>query len=159
MNYHDVMTPQGLLRVLFDEENVHGIYFEGQKYWPDFSGHHPSPSHPLAQRAEQQLREYFDGGRSDFDLPLAVRGTPFQQSVWRALLTIPAGETCSYMALAVGLGNPRGVRAVAQAIGRNPWSVVVPCHRVIGSSGSLTGYAGGVNRKAWLLEHERKIAS
>lgn len=155
MKYHDVMTPPGMMRVLYSDEHVHGIYFDEQKYWPDFSVHQADASHPLAQRVERQLTDYFTGKARTFDLPLAPRGTPFQRTVWQALCAIPAGETCSYMAVATRLGNPRGVRAVAQAIGRNPWSVVVPCHRVVGSSGKLTGYAGGIERKAWLLAHEQ----
>lgn len=154
MNYSQFKTPQGQMFILFDDNSVHGVYFEGQKYLPDFSQHQELNHHPLLERARQQLQAYFSGESDNFDFPLAVRGTPFQQAVWQALSEIPCGETCTYMAVALKVGNPKGVRAVAQAIGHNPWSVVIPCHRVIGSSGKLTGYAGGIDRKAWLLKRE-----
>ncbi len=154
MNYGHFATPQGEMFVLFDEESVHGIYFDGQKYLPDFSLHQELKNHPLLDSVKPQLVAYFSGQSDCFDFPLAVRGTPFQRAVWQALREIPCGETCSYMDVAIKVGNPRGVRAVAQAIGHNPWSVVIPCHRVIGTSGKLTGYAGGINRKAWLLKRE-----
>lgn len=154
MNYGHFATPQGEMFVLFDEESVHGIYFDGQKYLPDFSLHQELKNHPLLDSVKPQLVAYFSDQSDCFDFPLAVRGTPFQRAVWQALSEIPCGETCSYMDVAIKVGNPRGVRAVAQAIGHNPWSVVIPCHRVIGTSGKLTGYAGGINRKAWLLKRE-----
>lgn len=154
MNYSQFKTPQGQMFILFDDSFVHGVYFDGQKYLPDFSRHQELNHHPVLERARQQLQAYFDGESDSFDFPLAVRGTPFQRAVWQALSEIPCGETCTYMAVALKVGNPKGVRAVAQAIGHNPWSVVIPCHRVIGSSGKLTGYAGGIDRKAWLLKRE-----
>lgn len=106
------------------------------------------------RRAAEQLRDYFAGSRQPFDFPLNPIGTPFQQTVWQALLRVPFGTTLSYMALTRQLGNERAIRAVAAANGRNPLWIVVPCHRIIGSDGSLTGYAGGLWRKQWLLEHE-----
>ncbi|MFD1218139.1 methylated-DNA--[protein]-cysteine S-methyltransferase [Microbulbifer celer] len=108
----------------------------------------------VTDRAADQLRAYFAGERRQFDLPLAAAGTPFQQSVWQALCAIPYGETCSYRALADAIGNPKAVRAVARANGANPLSIVVPCHRVIGADGTLTGYAGGLDMKARLLTLE-----
>ena len=102
----------------------------------------------------QQLREYFDGSRREFSVRLAPSGTPFQQRVWRALLAIPFGRTTTYGALAAELGDPKTIRAVGRANGQNPIAIVVPCHRVIGSDGSLVGYGGGLWRKQWLLEHE-----
>ncbi|MFS4416185.1 methylated-DNA--[protein]-cysteine S-methyltransferase [Maribacter sp. 2307ULW6-5] len=102
-----------------------------------------------------QLQAYFKGKRQDFQLCLRPRGTPFQKKVWKALENIPYGETISYLDLAKHLGDAKAVRAVAAANGKNPLWIVVPCHRVIGSDGSLTGYAGGLQRKKWLLEHER----
>jgi len=107
-------------------------------------------------RAARQLAEYFAGTRRTFDLPLAftTRATPFQQKVWRALLTIPFGETRSYGEIAAQIGSPRAVRAVGAANGRNPISIIAPCHRVIGSNGDLTGFGGGMEAKAWLLAHE-----
>jgi methylated-DNA-[protein]-cysteine S-methyltransferase len=101
-----------------------------------------------------QLREYFDGTRTEFDLQLAPEGTPFQQEVWRALREVPYGTTTTYGALARQLGRPDAARAVGMANGRNPIGIVIPCHRVIGSDGTLTGYGGGLPRKRWLLEHE-----
>lgn len=101
-----------------------------------------------------QLREYFNGDRTTFDLQLNPTGTDFQKKVWEALLKIPYGKTCSYMELSKTLGDPKAIRAVAAANGKNPLWIIVPCHRVIGSDGSLTGYAGGLSRKKWLLEHE-----
>lgn len=110
--------------------------------------------HPILLDTEQQLNEYFAGSRTSFDLPLDMRGTEFQRSVWHALTTIPYGETRSYLDLAKQLGNPAATRAVGAANGRNPVSIVVPCHRVIGSSGRLTGFAGGLTAKAHLLSLE-----
>jgi methylated-DNA-[protein]-cysteine S-methyltransferase len=106
---------------------------------------------PILTKAEQQLNEYFAGKRKTFNLPLDMRGTPFQKNVWEALLAIPFGETRSYGDLAKQLGTPSASRAVGAANGRNPISIVVPCHRVIGSSGKLTGFAGGLETKAHLL--------
>lgn len=104
-----------------------------------------------------QLHEYFAGARTAFDLPLAPAGTEFQRRVWDALARVPYGETTSYAAVARALGDPKAVRAVGAANGRNPIGVVVPCHRVIGADGSLTGYAGGLDRKRWLLRHEASV--
>jgi methylated-DNA-[protein]-cysteine S-methyltransferase len=110
--------------------------------------------HPMLVEAERQLAEYFDGRRKEFTLPLDVSGTAFQRAVWNALSTIPFGETRSYADIAAQIGNPKAVRAVGAANGRNPVSIVVPCHRVVGSSGSLTGFAGGLEIKARLLAFE-----
>lgn len=104
--------------------------------------------------AARQLKEYFAGKRREFDLPLRMEGTEFQQRVWRELTKIPFGETRSYGQLAKRLNNPNGSRAVGLANGRNPIAVIVPCHRVIGADGSLTGFGGGLDRKEWLLTHE-----
>ena len=111
----------------------------------------------LLDRAVEQLREYFAGERTEFDLPLAPDGTPFQRRVWEALRTIPYAETISYRQLATRVGNPSASRAVGLANGRNPISLVVPCHRVIGADGSLTGYGGGLDRKRTLLDLERRV--
>jgi len=104
-----------------------------------------------------QLADYFAGRRMDFDLPLNPHGTPFQMRVWAALRDIPYGRTTTYGDLATGLGQPTASRAVGLANGRNPLAVIVPCHRVIGANGSLTGFGGGLERKRWLLEHERSV--
>ncbi|WP_452599102.1 methylated-DNA--[protein]-cysteine S-methyltransferase [Pontimicrobium sp. MEBiC01747] len=101
-----------------------------------------------------QLNEYFEGTRKEFSLKLNPQGTAFQNSVWNALLTIPYGKTTSYLALSKQLGDVKAIRAVANANGKNPLWIIIPCHRVIGSDGSLTGYAGGLHRKQWLIQHE-----
>ncbi len=110
--------------------------------------------HPFLLEAERQLEDYFAGKRKAFDLPLDLAGTPFQKKVWAALLTIPFGETRSYGQLAAQIGSPAAVRAVGAANGRNPISIVAPCHRVVGSGGELTGFAGGLEAKSHLLEFE-----
>ncbi len=104
-----------------------------------------------------QLKEYFGGQRKDFTLEINPQGTDFQKRVWKALLNIPFGKTTSYLALSKTLGDVKAIRAVAGANGKNPLWIVIPCHRVIGSDGSLTGYAGGLHRKKWLLEHESPV--
>ena len=114
--------------------------------------------HPIFQTLETQLAAYFRSESAVFTIPLVLPGTPFQQSVWRALLEIPSGETRSYAQQAASMGRPDAVRAVARANGQNRIAILVPCHRVIGSGGDLTGYAGGIDRKRWLLEHERAMA-
>jgi methylated-DNA-[protein]-cysteine S-methyltransferase len=111
-------------------------------------------SNPLIDAAARQVGEYFAGTRRAFDLPLDLGGTPFQRAVWARLLEIPYGEMTTYQTIAAVLGRPRAVRAVGAAIGQNPVSILVPCHRVVGSNGSLTGYAGGLWRKERLLRHE-----
>lgn len=112
---------------------------------------------PVLQQAAEQLDEYFAGERTSFSIPLLTIGTAFQKSVWQALLEIPFGSTRSYMDIARRVGNPRGVRAVAQAVGANGISIFIPCHRVIGSDGSLTGFAGGLGAKKILLDTERRV--
>lgn len=116
-----------------------------------------APDHPVLQQAIAQLAAYFEGERTTFDLPLDMQGTPFQKAVWDLLLTIPYGETTTYGALAESLGDPGKARAVGLANGKNPVSIIVPCHRVIGSSGALTGFAGGLDTKAFLLRLERRV--
>ncbi|MEZ8631959.1 methylated-DNA--[protein]-cysteine S-methyltransferase [Vibrio lentus] len=112
----------------------------------------------LSQLATKQLDEYFAGQRTEFDLPLReINSTDFQKAAWTALTTIPYGETISYGEQAKRMDNPKAVRAVGGANGKNPFSIVVPCHRVIGANGTLTGYTGGMNRKEWLLDFERSV--
>ena len=113
------------------------------------------PDHPILSAAQQQLSEYFSGTRQQFDLPLDFEGTSFQKQVWQALLAIPYGETRSYKQIAEQLGNPKAVRAVGAANGKNPISIIAPCHRVIGSSGKLVGFAGGLANKDILLKIEQ----
>lgn len=127
----------------------------------DDTGDAPAPSAVAGGAAAEQLREYFDGERAQFDLPLAPHGTAFQRAVWRALEDIPHGETVSYGDIAAELGRAgmrTAPRAVGSAVGRNPLSIVIPCHRVVGSDGSLTGYGGGLHRKRWLLDHEAPVS-
>lgn len=114
--------------------------------------------HPMLHKVKQQLEEYFAGQRQQFDLPLDFQGTAFQQQVWHALLSIPYGETRSYKEIAVQLGNEKAVRAVGAANGKNPISIIAPCHRVIGSSGALVGFAGGLDKKQILLSLEQNKA-
>ncbi|MBT8323073.1 MAG: methylated-DNA--[protein]-cysteine S-methyltransferase [Eudoraea sp.] len=109
----------------------------------------------ILEEAVYQLREYFEGKRREFTLKLNFSGTPFQKSVWKGLTHIPYGKTMSYLELSKQLGDPKAVRAVAAANAKNPFWIIVPCHRVVGSDGSLTGYAGGLHRKKWLLDHEQ----
>ena len=119
----------------------------------------PNSDHPLLLRLEKELGEYFAGKRRTFDLPIAPRGTPFQLAVWETLRTIPYGETISYAQEAERFGNPKAVRAVANANGRNPISILIPCHRVIATGGGLGGYSGGEEKKAFLLALERQPKS
>lgn len=124
-------------------------------YMPDSSAWLTNEQHPLLLSTAAQLMGYFNGQRQTFDLPLATNwGTPFQRRVWQALTQIPFGKTTSYGQIANAIGNPKAVRAVGAAIGQNPHSIVVPCHRVLGANGALTGFAGGLQRKHYLLQHE-----
>ena len=113
---------------------------------------------PHLIQMQQELEEYFDGKRKHFTVPLQTQGTEFQQSVWKILREIPYGETRSYKQQAINLNNLKGIRAVASANGNNRIAIIIPCHRVIGENGELTGYAGGLTRKSWLLDHERKYS-
>jgi methylated-DNA-[protein]-cysteine S-methyltransferase len=148
-------SPLGPMIVAATAQGIAGIWFEGQRHMPDHDSWPEDARHPMLQAAIAQLSDYFDGKRSGFDLPLDLQGgTVFQQSVWQALLAIPCGGTTSYGALSQRIGQPAAVRAVGAAVGRNPVSIVVPCHRVLGADGALTGYAGGLDRKTALLRLE-----
>lgn len=154
-----VPSPVGLLTVVASESGVRAVL------WPaDDPKRVPlgeaaaDAEHPVLACAAEQLAEYFDGSRQEFDVPLDPVGTDFQQSAWRALRTIPYGETVSYGEQAERMGDKRKARAVGAANGRNPISIIVPCHRVVGANGSLTGFAGGIDTKAWLLDHEARMA-
>ncbi|MET7639959.1 methylated-DNA--[protein]-cysteine S-methyltransferase [Streptomyces sp. NPDC005438] len=152
MRYTRVSSPLDALLLTSDGEALTGLYMTEHRYGPALGPDWVADdSLPLFQRARDQLEEYFAGRLRRFDLPLAPRGTAFQRSVWRALTTIPYGATTTYGALAARLGRPSASRAVGMANGRNPISVVVPCHRVVGSNGALTGFGGGLPRKARLL--------
>ena len=153
--YH---SPLGPMIVAATDRGLAGLWFEGQRHLPETSAWPSVPRHPVLVEAVAQLRDYFAGQRARFDLPLDLQGgTAFQQSVWQALLAIPAGGTTSYGDISQRIGRPSAVRAVGAAVGRNPVSIVVPCHRVLGRDGSLTGYAGGLERKSALLELEGAI--
>ena len=142
-----IKTPLGIARIEGDENGVSTISVLDQGTL--------SISIPeVLQNAVSQLNEYFEGKRNDFDFKLNPKGTEFQQKVWKGLLQIPYGKTRTYLEQSKVLGDVKAIRAVASANGKNPLWIVVPCHRVIGSDGSLTGYAGGLWRKKWLLEHE-----
>tara|TARA_Y100001956_G_scaffold81757_1_gene100304 strand:- start:2045 stop:2521 length:477 start_codon:yes stop_codon:yes gene_type:complete len=151
--YTIIETPMGQMTLQANDEGLLGAWFETQTTQPEQLGEF-SESDPILNNAIKQLGEYFLGERTGFNLPLAAKGTYFQQKVWLALTTIPYGETWSYQDLANAIDNPKAVRAVGLANGKNPISVIVPCHRVIGKNGKLTGYAGGVERKAKLLALE-----
>ena len=159
-SYHDFDTPIGVLRLLGDEARIERIDLPATAARaPDPGWREERDAPPAALRtARRQLREYFDGARRAFDLPLAPEGTAFQRRVWEALRRIPYGETISYGALARRVGKPAAARAVGAANGRNPLAIVVPCHRVIGAGGALTGYGGGLPVKQALLALERRVA-
>lgn len=151
-------SPLGRMIVAATRNGLAGVWFEGQRHLPDSSAWPEQPGHPVLRQAMAQLEEYLGGRRTRFDLPLDLRaGTCFQQSVWQALLAIPHGGTTSYGVLSRRIGRPAAVRAVGAAVGRNPLSIVVPCHRVLGAGGSLTGYAGGLQRKSALLQLEGAV--
>ena len=147
-------SPLGRMLLATTDRGIAGVWFVGQRHGPDACGWPEDAAHPLLQQAIAQLAGYFAGDRTRFDLPLDLQGTPFQQSVWTALLAIPPGGTTSYGQLGRQLGRPQAARAIGAAVGRNPVSIVVPCHRVLGTGGGLTGYAGGLERKTALLRLE-----
>ncbi len=154
--YTRMDSPLGQLTLVATDDGLAGILWENDRPGRvrfDLAGE--APQHPVLMETERQLREYFAGRRSTFSLTLATEGTEFQRRVWTALRTIPFGETRSYSEIARQIGRPRAVRAVGAANGRNPVSIVTPCHRVIGATGSLTGFAGGLAAKARLLELEQ----
>jgi len=142
-----IASDRGLLAILWQNDSPRRVRLAAQT---------EDANHPILLKTESQLAEYFTGKRQHFDLPLDPQGTPFQLAVWDALLAIPYGETRSYGQLARQLGNPNATRAVGAANGRNPISIIVPCHRVVGSTGKLTGFAGGLNTKSFLLELEAR---
>ncbi|WP_275462175.1 methylated-DNA--[protein]-cysteine S-methyltransferase [Streptomyces noursei] len=150
-------TPVGPLTLVADGDALTGLYMTDQRHRPPQENFGPpaDPTEPPFARTITQLGAYFRGELTAFDLPLALHGTPFQRRVWAALCTIPYGETLSYGQLAEQLGNPAASRAVGLANGRNPVGIIVPCHRVVGANGSLTGYGGGLDRKRRLLTFER----
>ncbi|NHJ87822.1 MAG: methylated-DNA--[protein]-cysteine S-methyltransferase [Asgard group archaeon] len=147
--YGYYLSPIGLLEIICTNSGIISCNFVDSKKLPD-------SQLPLMSKTLQQLDEYFTSRRKKFDLELNLFGTDFQKKVWNALLEIPFGEVITYKDLAKKIGNEKAVRAVGNANGKNPISVIVPCHRVIGSNGSLVGYGGGLKRKKWLLDFEKK---
>lgn len=149
-----VPSPVGPLTIVASDRGVVAIHFATET---DLADHPEDATHPILAAAAAQLAEYFTGGRTDFDLPLDLRGTEFQVAAWQALAGVPFGATTSYRDQARRIGRPAAVRAVGAANGRNPVPIVLPCHRIVGADGSLTGYAGGLDTKRWLLDHERDV--
>jgi len=160
-------SPIGTLTIVADDDAIVQIWFETESVRRDPDGHGQdvlggteqvnAGEHAVLDRAVEQLDEYFRGERTEFDLPLAPKGTPFQQQAWLVLREIPFGETITYGEQARRLGDPNKSRAVGAANGKNPIPIVVPCHRVVGANGQLTGFGGGLDTKAWLLDHEWRV--
>ena len=156
-------SPLGGMTLAATRAGLAGVWFDGQRHLPDelavLSAWPTDATHPVLKKTTRQLTEYFAGQRSDFELELDLSGgTVFQQAVWQALLRIAPGQTTSYGNISKAIGNASAVRAVGAAVGRNPVSIIVPCHRVLGADGSLTGYAGGLDRKTALLKLECALA-
>lgn len=153
MNQFHYNSPVGTLLLKASEEALLSIEFSDRADGNSLS----DISSEIIRRTVTQLEEYFEGNRKTFDLHLSPEGTDFQQRVWEALQEIPYGQTKTYAGLSVQLGDPKAVRAVGTANGKNPIPIIIPCHRVIGANNNLTGYAGGIERKRWLLKHESAI--
>jgi methylated-DNA-[protein]-cysteine S-methyltransferase len=161
MRYYDLYeSPHGQMLLVATREGLSGVYFAGQKYHPQVAAEwQRDAQHAPLLQAKRELAEYFGGERERFEIALAPEGTPFQRSVWTAISTVGFGETITYSELArrAGCVGAESARAAGAATGRNPISVIIPCHRIVGSDGSLTGYAGGLDRKRALLALESKI--
>jgi len=149
MRYYDTFqSPHGRMLLVATEDGVSGVYFVGQKYFPEKEKEwQRGPDHLPLQQVKRELAEYFTGRRKRFEVALDPAGTLFQRSVWKAISKVGFGKTISYAELAEKAGCPGSARAAGAATGRNPISIIVPCHRIVGSDGSLTGYAGGLKRK------------
>jgi methylated-DNA-[protein]-cysteine S-methyltransferase len=158
LQYTQIATPLGPMLLAASPAGLAGAWFLDQRHFPETSNWVSAPDHPLLQTAAIKLHRHFNGSQLEFDIPLDLStGTDFQQRVWHALINIRAGQTTSYGQLAAQLGLPSASRAVGAAVGRNPISILVPCHRVLGSNGQLTGYAGGLTRKSALLQLEGSL--
>ena len=159
MHYYDLYeSPHGQMLLVADTAGVSGVYFDGQKYLPQIEREwRRDADHVLLRQAKRELADYFGGERERFEIALAPVGTPFQRAVWKAISTVGFGQTITYGELARRAGCPGSARAAGAATGRNPISIIVPCHRIVGSNGSLTGYAGGLDRKRALLALESGI--
>lgn len=157
IDFIEIPSPIGQLTLVTSQRGLMAIYMEEHtKPAGDRTLWSENPSHPILNETKKQLDSYFTSTRREFDLPLDIIGTPFQKAAWHALMEIPYGETRSYAQQATLCGKPRAVRAIGTANGRNPLSIIIPCHRVIGKDGSLTGYGGGLQRKHFLLELEAR---
>jgi methylated-DNA-[protein]-cysteine S-methyltransferase len=156
MRYYDIYkSPRGSILLVATEAGVSGVYFIGQKYFPEKEKTwRRDPDHAPLKQAKRELREYFAGKRKRFAVALDPEGTPFQRKVWKAISSVAFGNTISYGELARRAGCPGSARAAGAATGRNPLGIIVPCHRIIGSNGALTGYAGGLSKKRALLALE-----
>lgn len=157
MPYCEYPCPIGTLTLVASDAGLQAVWWPDDVRRPELG--QEQPDHPVLVQARRELDEYFAGQRREFDVTLDPHGTPFQQAAWGVLRTIPYAATMTYAEQARQLGDPNKARAVGAANGRNPLSIVVPCHRVIGSSGALTGFAGGLDTKHWLLEFERAHAA
>lgn len=153
MWFDEFKTPIGLLIIAVDPTGLRYVMFEQNKHEPPGRGDWRSDKN-MTREAREQLLQYFSGERKGFDLKMSLVGTDFQQQTWNSLSCIPYGKTWSYAELAKKVGSPKAVRAVGTANGRNPIPIILPCHRVIGSNGALTGFGGGLPIKKWLLDHE-----
>ena len=156
MPYYDFYkSPRGRMLLVADDQALIGVYFVGQKYQPRIEGDWiRNTRHALLRQVKRELAEYFGGTRTHFTIKMAPHGTPFQHAVWKAISGVGFSQTISYGELARRAGCPGSARAVGAATGRNPISIIVPCHRIVGSNGALTGYAGGVAKKHALLALE-----
>jgi methylated-DNA-[protein]-cysteine S-methyltransferase len=153
-------SPLGRMVLVANDDALIGVYFDGQRHQPPIGASwRERPESSVLRRAVLQLAEYFAGTRTRFELALALVGTPFQRAVWQAIAAVPFGRTITYAELAAHAGRPGSTRAAGNATGRNPLSIVIPCHRIVGADGSLTGYAGGLDRKRALLALERPGAT
>ena len=158
--YKEMKSPVGKLKLVASSKALIAVLWEPQRPNPvKLDTPKLDPCHPILVETERQLTEYFTGERTQFDLPLDLCGTEFQKKVWQALREIPFGQTQSYLNLAKAVGSPKGSRAVGAANGRNPLPIVVPCHRVVGAGGALTGFGGGLEAKAALLALEARAAA
>ncbi len=157
VNYYTIVkSPIDDLMLVADADTLTGLYFVGAKYTPAASKDWKlNPKHPVLQEAAKQLREYFAGKRDSFPLPLRLTGTDFQKRVWREIALIPYGQTISYSELAKRAGSPQAIRAAGTSTGRNPVAIIIPCHRVMGKSGDMCGFGGGLERKRYLLGLEK----
>ena len=154
-----VTAPFGVVTVVVSDLGVRYVTFANDAHPKSFAGMNivTGKSQPILDSVDEQLREYFAGTRRSFDVPLDLHGTEFQVEAWQSLARVPYGKTASYAQQAASIGRPKAVRAIGGANGRNPVAIVLPCHRIVGSDGSLTGFGGGIEVKKWLLTHEEQV--